>query len=409
MIQFDFQKHCYSCGLCESVCPTGAIVMQPDVDGFLVPKVSEEKCIHCGKCDNACIHLNVKEPEANVYGATAYAAYNLDEQTRLSSSSGGLFKLLADLFIENGDFVCGCVLNEDMMATHIVSNCSDDIKRMMGSKYVQSDIRGCYLKIKSILNNGNKVLFSGTPCQARSMLQYIGNNPNFYTMTVICHGVTSPMMWKKHIDEIEAKHGRISDFKFRDKTIGWRDTCNQVQLISNKAILKILSVDAFYQKAFIKSLLVKERCLSCVYKGKNIETDMILGDFWGLPSHYSAMDDDKGLSCVLTLTSKGNLIYNAISNKIKSVKVDRDIIFHGNARLMTPTSAHPKRGEFFGDVLMEKDSLSNLLFQYIGPQNHTERAKYLFKLALKRLRLYKTYYNYRMGKRKRKVKTDISA
>lgn len=395
MIDFNFIKYCYSCGLCEIICPVAAIGMKMNNNGYFIPMISVEKCIGCNECVKICPHYNVRAQKNNIYNSNAYAALNKNEKTRLASSSGGIFRLLADVFIEEGDYVCGCVWNEEMKPIHIVSNDTYYIEKMMGAKYVQSDIRACYVIIKNYLATGKKVLFTGTPCQTIAMYQYIGEHPNFYTMTVICHGVSSPIFWEKYVNDIEEKHGKVSNIYMKDKSIGWRDMCNRIVLLSQKEILKIFSVDAFYQKAFIKSLLVKDRCLTCDYKRENIKSDLIVGDFWGLPAEYRYLDDDKGTSCVLTLNDKGRYLYGRILSKINSVDVNREAIFKGNGRIITPTAPHPKREEFINAVLQNEDTFTNLLYKYVGPQNLTQGIKYYAKLALKNMGLYKMKHKFR--------------
>lgn len=45
----DNMESCYGCGACFQACPTNAICMMENVEGFLEPVVDEEKCISCGK------------------------------------------------------------------------------------------------------------------------------------------------------------------------------------------------------------------------------------------------------------------------------------------------------------------------------------------------------------------------
>ena len=45
---------CCGCAACYSVCPVGAIAMEPDEKGFPYPRIDEEKCIRCQKCINIC-------------------------------------------------------------------------------------------------------------------------------------------------------------------------------------------------------------------------------------------------------------------------------------------------------------------------------------------------------------------
>lgn len=53
-------SNCNGCGACYSICPTTAIAMKPDIDGFLTPVVNQKHCVSCGKCDLVCTAQNQK-------------------------------------------------------------------------------------------------------------------------------------------------------------------------------------------------------------------------------------------------------------------------------------------------------------------------------------------------------------
>lgn len=48
------KENCCGCTACYSVCPTHAIVMEKDEEGFLYPRIMLEKCVECGKCLPVC-------------------------------------------------------------------------------------------------------------------------------------------------------------------------------------------------------------------------------------------------------------------------------------------------------------------------------------------------------------------
>lgn len=53
-ILFKQKEDCCGCTACYSVCPSNAIIMQTDSEGFEYPVVNKEKCVKCQKCISAC-------------------------------------------------------------------------------------------------------------------------------------------------------------------------------------------------------------------------------------------------------------------------------------------------------------------------------------------------------------------
>ena len=92
MIDIKEKYMCDGCHACYSVCPKDAINMEIDDEGFWYPKVDNDKCVDCNKCEKVCPILNKKEVKSL---KKAYACYNLDEDIRMKSSSGGIFTILA--------------------------------------------------------------------------------------------------------------------------------------------------------------------------------------------------------------------------------------------------------------------------------------------------------------------------
>lgn len=52
------KEKCSGCSACYPVCPTNAITMEYDEEGFLYPIVCHEKCTNCGLCSKVCPELN---------------------------------------------------------------------------------------------------------------------------------------------------------------------------------------------------------------------------------------------------------------------------------------------------------------------------------------------------------------
>lgn len=54
-VLFYEKKDCCGCGACYSICPTGAISMEKDEEGFLYPEIDESECKRCGLCKKSCV------------------------------------------------------------------------------------------------------------------------------------------------------------------------------------------------------------------------------------------------------------------------------------------------------------------------------------------------------------------
>ena len=154
------------------------------------PEVDEKVCVNCGKCKAVCPVLHCEQGHAPT---TVLAEKNKNENVRATSSSGGVFYELARKFIQNGGVVYGCILDNEMVARHICASSEEEIEKMKSSKYVQSDMGEVMLEIRTRLLAGEKVLFSGTPCQVAGLKNYLGRDyKNLLVVDVLCHGVPSP-------------------------------------------------------------------------------------------------------------------------------------------------------------------------------------------------------------------------
>ena len=207
---------CIGCGNCMNVCPKGAVTLEVDTEGFLKASVRGDVCIDCGACSEVCPPLN-KELKKNL-GLTFYAAAAADE-IRCKSSSGGMFRLLADHFLSNGGYVCGSVWHENYSARHILTNDPSDLDAMMGSKYMQSSLGSVFVDIKLKLDNGFPVMFSGTPCQCAALKSFLGNEyEKLLCVDLVCHGVPSAWLLPRYLRE-SFPDREIRKVSFRQKDV----------------------------------------------------------------------------------------------------------------------------------------------------------------------------------------------
>lgn len=155
MKEYEKKRTCCGCGACRETCPQKAIQMIPDREGFLYPIVNSRLCNNCGKCRNVCPtnHYGfgkkdvVKEKKAedeNLYlGVQAK-----DEKVRYSSSSGGVFSVLAQYVLSRGGVVYGAGYDGAMRVIHKGAENKQQLQQIKRTKYVQSNMKGIYGKIE---------------------------------------------------------------------------------------------------------------------------------------------------------------------------------------------------------------------------------------------------------------------
>ena len=141
-----------------------------------------------------------------------------NEEELLESSSGGVFSALAEYILLKNGYVAGCVFDNNLVALHILTSDKDEVKKMRGSKYVQSDTGNIYTEIRNFLESEKLVLFTGTPCQVDGLRRYLRKDyDNLVTVDLICHGVPSPRLLSNYLTVTTEKKGRVSSLRFRDK------------------------------------------------------------------------------------------------------------------------------------------------------------------------------------------------
>ena len=321
------KEYCTGCAACASACPKGCIAMMADEDGFLCPAVDAEKCVSCGLCEKSCPIINPLKTAKNE--PKAYAAYSKDEAIRLSSSSGGVFTEIAEAVLQQGGSVYGAAYNGKFDVVHICVENESDLAKLRGAKYAQSDLCGVFVQIKQKLDRGQKVLFSGTPCQVGGLKAFLHKAyENLLTVDFVCLSVPSPMVWKEYVRlrAVTDNNGTLpASINLRSKRTGWsRYGYSNLFEYSNGTNYGIINADSLYMKLFGGGYISRESCSQCQFKGYGRVSDLTMGDFWGIWDIAPEMDDNKGTSVVLVQSAKGASIFDQIANRlvVKSVTLE---------------------------------------------------------------------------------------
>lgn len=308
MIKITDKHKCCGCTACVSVCPKKCISLSEDTEGFLYPVVDSVKCIDCGLCEQVC---PVLRPVKNETEPLVYAAINNDESVRLQSSSGGVFTLLAESVLDRGGVVFGACFDPNWNVVHDYTETKEGLTRFRGSKYVQSHVGICFTQVKTFLDSGREVLFSGTPCQVAGLKNYLRKPySNLFTVDLVCHGVPSPEVWRRYLQEavcrvygIKKKNvinlgEYISDISFRAKDKGWKKYNIKI-IFCNGKVEMMPFFENPYMNVFLSDLSLRPSCYACPTKLHHAQSDITLADFWGVNEIKPDIDDDKGCGLIL--------------------------------------------------------------------------------------------------------------
>ena len=323
------------------------ISFEEDQEGFRYPLVNKAQCIDCGLCEKVCPYLNQKKPHSPI---SLYAAINPDEDVRLSSSSGGVFSIIAKSVIKSGGVVFGARFDENWEVKHCFTETLDGIKFFYGSKYVQSRIGDTYKQAQEYLKAGKKVLFTGTSCQIAGLHYFLRKEySNLITVDVICHGTPSPLIWRQYIDEVvKGADQAIHSDDFRNYS--WSNYNFRMRYDNHSGIASLSSrhQDNDYMYAFLQNIILRPSCHNCPAKQGKSMSDITLADFWGVQNVASEINDDKGVSLIIINTGKGRDLYQSIS--LKGKEMDEEVALKGNLCFYNSVLPHNKRDFFFQSI-----------------------------------------------------------
>ncbi len=303
---FCRDSRCTGCGACAAACPKHAICMVRNEEGFLIPQLCDAECVHCGKCHTVCQVYRKSQPIEN----QRYFAVKNSDEIRKASSSGGMFRAMAKEVFDEGGIVCAAGMDEQFHVRHMMAENPSEIAPMCATYYVQSEIGTCYEAIEAKLAEGKRVLFVGTGCQVKGLDCFLGKKyENLITCDIICHGVPSPMVFEKFLEYV-GKRGKITEFMFRNKELGWKGY--HVSATVDGALIKDQLWLQSFNNMFSHNMINRLSCGSCPYTNYHREGDITIGDFWGIEKSYPDFLDPLGISLVMTNTEKGNKLFERL-------------------------------------------------------------------------------------------------
>ena len=358
---------CTGCAACSNSCPKDAIQMIAGIDGFLHPVIYEKECVQCLACEKACPVLNPAKYGTNKEDPDIFACWNKDSQIRAESSSGGAFSALATAIFTQGGYVAGAAYNKNMQVVHQLCHSMNDLKRLRGSKYVQSSIGNLYRDIKEKLIEGNLVLFVGTPCQIAGIQAYLKKSyENLYCCDFICHGTPSPLLFNKYLHWIEnTKQIKINSFNFRHKRSGWYDATR----VANGNYYMKGKFDAYFF-GFNRDISLRESCYRCPAIGLPRKGDITIADYWGIGMKYkfeALKEIPNGISLVMVNNDKGMILFDNAKPYLHWEYGHFDEALSRNQPMIKPSNRPLSRDTFYSDMdTLSFDKLRRKYFQIKG-------------------------------------------
>lgn len=366
----DQKNECFGCQACVDICPKSCIAMQEDENGFRYPVIDRTNCIHCNLCEVVCPHdyQHFIDPSA----VKAYICVHDSEDVVYMSSSGGAFTAVYEALLKEGYTVFGAKFTDSLEVVHDSATTAEECEAFRKSKYIQSDTNHSFARIKKLLSSGEKVLFSGTPCQCAGLHSFLVTSKvsmdDICIVSILCHGVPSQHMFQVYKDELarKGKDGQLRRFEFRYKT---RESS---PVNSRSAVMEFGSghqktvtarVDPFLRSYYLR-LGYRSSCATCEFSRQDRVADITIGDAWKIEQLFPALNPLLGVSLILSATEQGDHVLSKL-NGISLTEISAEWALNSQGVLKHPTAIHEKTDRLY--ALIPKIGFRAAVFRLTDP------------------------------------------
>lgn len=355
---YTLPSECSGCRACVEVCPKQCITMVKDAERFVYPKIDESACIDCHRCEKVC---PLKDCSLNTILESVVGVHTPEEVFK--SASGGAFWALCQVLIPLGYVVAGVKWADGFNVVHDIAYTLEEAEAFRKSKYVMPDTHGVFAKVKALLKEGRKVMFTGSPCQVAACKKFVGNSDNLLLVDLVCHGAPNQDIFDKEVEYLESKHnGKLESFEFRQKKPieGKVNSRSARYVVDGNEYVVGINNDPFL-KGYYTRLFYRPSCGTCHFARPERVGDITIADAWGfdqLNPHYNEL---KGVSLILINSIKGCNVKYQLESLLDLFSVDNQWAIENNQQLQRPTSMHVKRALFFRK--MEENSFNDIIAQ----------------------------------------------
>ena len=350
MINGLSQEQCTGCSACMQVCPVKCISMCENEEGFLYPQIGSS-CIECSKCERVCPIINQTQVRLNV-PQKAYASRTKKYDVWKKSASGGAFLEICRAWDDGKTVFVGAAW-DGFKVKHVCVDSIKDAEIFCKSKYISSDLENSFSDIKKVLESGNKVVFSGTPCQVNGLKAFLGKEyEKLLLIDIICHGVGSPKVFETCIQILEKQFNiTIKKYGFRYKKRYY--VKDHIQCLTLDNGNRMLIQNDPYMQLFISQDCLRESCgKNCIYRNESRQGDITIGDFKHLNNIFPLLRGSKyNYSTIVLNNIKSQKLYKKLYETMEMRECNVSDIAKYNPIFARHTYFSKKRDLFFGEYV----------------------------------------------------------
>lgn len=381
------KSNCCGCTACLHICPKGAISMKADGEGFSYPAIDSGICVDCGLCEKACPISHHEKPDSPHHAV--YAVKHKDAAVLERSSSGGMFTAFSDYVLGKGGVVYGCKYDERFVLTYARADDTRNRDSLCGSKYIQADLADTYAEVKYDLKRGIYVCFVGTACYCAGLYSFLKQQnvdiSKLLTLSFICHGVPSPLLFHEYVDYCNKKRkAAIVDYEHRPKHRFWGHIERAKFVYDNGDSDSDSDSDLSqaWKWLFYSNAPLRHCCYECLWAKHGHASDVTIGDFWGIEDCQPEFYDKMGVSVVLTNSKKGDDVFKAIRSNLIVKEAKYEDAIKKNPNLVASSVPLVDRATFWN--VYHSKGFGALITKY-GHISMYYKLKSLARIVLKKI------------------------
>ncbi len=289
-------------------------------------------------------------------------------ERRMEGAGGGAFAAFVETAIRDNFYFSGPVYDESFHVRHILTNDPEKLSLMTGRKITESTYKDTFPEIRTILESGKSVLFSGTPCQCKDLREYLEKDfDRLITIDFFCTGVFEDIIIDKYIEEIEKdNNSKITDIHFFNKEF---TTIYSKRISLNNGRTIYPHYEEPIDQIISRGCMLKGTCAECPLTSfQKRYADISLGSY----DKNNSIGDRLGYSSVSINSDKGELLYN---KALKRLVVYKDTGY--NEKLID------KKPIKCGNIISVNDLYDVSLSEYVKRFN--PKGVHYFKAEIRKL------------------------